>query len=235
MTDSKYPLPGSDKPEPAGFSCIGPLEDNERFDVSLIVRRPDAAGFQQHLRRFCQARDQTGISNRPTPLSREEYARRFCASPDDMKIVRKFAHRHQLRVVKEDPVTRTMTLSGTARQFNDAFGVSLQHYQHASGHFRGRSGAIHLPVELADIVTAVLGLDNRPQARAHFRFRPPIRPAERAPDADAYTPLQLAALYDFAPGNGSGQCVGIIELGGGYDDSDLKTYFTSLGLMPPPR
>ncbi|WP_413742487.1 protease pro-enzyme activation domain-containing protein [Sodalis sp. RH15] len=235
MTDNKHALPGSDRKELPGSSCTGPLEDNERFDVSLIVRRPDAAGFQQHISSLCQSRnpDAKVTPSSPALLSREEYARRFAASLEDVSKVREFAHRHQLRVVSENRVTRTVILSGTARQFMEAFGVRLQHYQHASGHFRGRTGAIHLPADLAGIVTAVLGLDNRPQARAHFRFRPPIRPAAKDPTSGSYTPLELAALYDFAPGDGAKQCVGIIELGGGYDETDLQNYFSSLGLPPP--
>ncbi len=63
-------------------------------------------------------------------------------------------------------------LSGTVAQFNDAFGVDLQQFEHPGGSYRGRTGAIHLPDELHGVVTAVLGLDNRPQARPHFRTRP---------------------------------------------------------------
>jgi kumamolisin len=53
--------------------------------------------------------------------------------------------------------------------------------------------------------------------------------------AKAFTPPQLAKLYDFpADADGSGQCIGIIELGGGYKPADLRTYFASLGI-PTPR
>ena len=69
--------------------------------------------------------------------------------------------------------------------------------------------------------------------------RPP-RPAGLARDAAAsdasqFTPIQLAKLYDF-PGNldGTGQCIAIIELGGGFTTSDLDTYFSSLGIDPAP-
>ena len=50
----------------------------------------------------------------------------------------------------------------------------------------------------------------------------------------SYTPPQLAAAYDFPTnGTGVGQCVAIIELGGGYKPADLKAYFTRLGIKPP--
>ncbi|TKI07870.1 S53 family peptidase [Martelella alba] len=231
MTQRKHPLAGSERTALAGSHCAGPLEDNERFDISLIIRRPDAAEFKRHLVGLC--RDHVNAPSNSAYLSREEYARRFSASPEDREKVRGFARRYQLQMIKDDPVTRTVVLSGTARQFNDAFGIRLQRYTHAAGNFRGRTGAIHLPAELQGIVTAVLGLDNRPQARTHFRFRPPIRPAAQAPESVSYTPLVLAALYDFPAGDGEGQCVAIIELGGGYDESDLQAYFSSLGLPTP--
>jgi kumamolisin len=50
-----------------------------------------------------------------------------------------------------------------------------------------------------------------------------------------YTPKQLAAFYGF-PGayTGVGKNVAVIELGGGYVQSDLDTYFKSLGLAVKP-
>ena len=40
---------------------------------------------------------------------------------------------------------RAVVLSGTVAQFNDAFGVDLQQFEHAGGSYRGRTGAIHTP------------------------------------------------------------------------------------------
>jgi len=52
---------------------------------------------------------------------------------------------------------------------------------------------------------------------------------------ESFTVLQLAQLYNFPDGlDGKGQCVALIELGGGYDTHDLETYFSTLRL-PLPR
>lgn len=45
-----------------------------------------------------------------------------------------------------------------------------------------------------------------------------------------YSPLDLANLYNFPEADGTGQTVGIIELGGGYNMSDITTYLTNLGI-----
>jgi kumamolisin len=77
-------------------------------------------------------------------------------------------------------------------------------------------------------VTAVLGLDDRPQARAQYRYVP------AAAVNTSYTPPQLGTVYSFPEGtDGSGQTIAIIELGGGYVQSDLDTYFSELGIPTP--
>lgn len=51
----------------------------------------------------------------------------------------------------------------------------------------------------------------------------------------SYTPKQLAGIYGFPKGfDGTGQKVAVIELGGGYVQSDLDVYFHSLGLTVKP-
>lgn len=71
-------------------------------------------------------------------------------------------------------------------------------------------------------------LDRRPIAGPHVR-KPHAQPSH------TYTPIQLGGLYAFPAGaDDSGQTVAIIELGGGYRKSDLRTYFASLGLAKMP-
>ena len=82
----------------------------------------------------------------------------------------------------------------------------------------------------------MLGLDNRPQARPHFRTRPThgnVQWHAAAAASTSFTPTQLAALYGFPAGTGQGECIAIIELGGGFKTADLKTYFSALGITAP--
>ena len=55
-----------------------------------------------------------------------------------------------------------------------------------------------------------------------------------AGSATSFTPLQIASAYGFPPGTGEGECVAIIELGGGERTADLTTYFSRLGISPGP-
>jgi len=54
--------------------------------------------------------------------------------------------------------------------------------------------------------------------------------------AGTFTPVQVAKLYDFpAAADGSGQCIAIIELGGGFRARDVKSYFKSALKITPPK
>ena len=223
---TKHPLPGSERTVEQGSKVVGQCDPAERIEVFVMLRRQRQAQFDALMSRI-----QAGDPN-VKPLSREALAKDYGAAPDDIVKVKAFAAAHGLTVVREDPAARSVLLSGTIAQFQSAFEVKLEHYQHhTAGQFRGRTGPVNVPDDLHGVVEAVLGLDNRPQARPHFRIRPPFRPAKA--HQVSFTPPQLAALYQFPQGDGSGQCVGIIELGGGYTTSDLDAYFASLGVASP--
>jgi kumamolisin len=130
---------------------------------------------------------------------------------------------------------RSVVLSGTTATFGPAFGVSLHQFEHAGGTYRGRTGSISVPAELTEVVEGVFGLDNRPQADAHFqRLHPEGGAAATRAGGASFSPPQLAGLYQFPAGlDGTGQCIAIIELGGGYKPADIKTYFTALNLPVP--
>ncbi|MGF6853298.1 S53 family peptidase [Paraburkholderia sp. CI3] len=223
---TKHPLPGSERKVAQGTTVIGQCDPAERIEVFVMLRRQQQAQFDALMKRI-EAGDAS-----VKPLSREALAQDYGAAPDDIAKVRAFAAAHGLTVAREDPAARSVLLSGTIAQFQSAFEVKLERYQHhAAGQFRGRTGTISVPDDLHGVVEAVLGLDNRPQARPHFRIRPAFVPARAG--QTSYSPPQLASLYQFPQGDGGGQCVGIIELGGGYNTSDLKTYFSSLGVSEP--
>jgi kumamolisin len=111
--------------------------------------------------------------------------------------------------------------------------VFLCNYEHTDGTtFRGRSGAVKIPSELEGIVEGVFGLDSRPQAHPRFMPLRTVHGLHVSPKSQttSFNPNDLAPLYDFPAGDGSNQCVAIIELGGGYRAADLTSYFNSLGI-----
>ena len=227
MADSnKIPLSGSERAPMAGASMVGPTDPNQIIDVSIVLKQ----------RRELKLEHLQGKI-----LSHDEFASTYGADPENMKRVQTFASEHNLQVVEEANAIgrRTVKVRGTVSNLEKAFSVTLNDYDHAKGRYRGRTGAIHIPADLADVVQGVFGLDNRPQAEPHFRFHGSKSKltgiiADPAATNIAYNAPQVAQLYSFPTGvNGAGQTIGIIELGGGYQQSDITNYFQSLGISAP--
>lgn len=181
--------------------------------VSVLVRRKaaiDPSTFQKGRR-----------------LSHEEFDDRHGADPAAVEAVHAFAQEHGLTAeTAPDAGRRTIYLTGTESQMEEAFGVKLQHQTFHGLNFRTRSGPVYLPEGLSGLVEAVLGLDNRPQAKPHFR--------KKKSTNVSYTPVQVAELYGFpSSGGAAGQTIGIIELGGGFRTADLSAYFSSIQVAEP--
>ena len=91
-----------------------------------------------------------------------------------------------------------------------------------------------VPEPESAVIESVLGLDTRPIAQPHIRWLSQIGNANPHAAQASFTPPQVAKAYDYPTAvNGGGQCIALIELGGGYEDSDVETYFGQLGITPP--
>jgi kumamolisin len=227
-----HPLKGSERQPLPGAKPVGKADPAERLEVSVLLRRRNAAALTEHVKKLAR-RESAG-----NHLSRQQFADQFGADTTDIATIRKFADAHGLAVVQEHAGRRTVVLSGTAAQFNSAFGVDLQRFEYEGGSYRGRVGAVQLPDELDGVVEAVLGLDDRPIAKPHFRARPSpgnVRWRANGGSTTSFTPVQIASLYKFPTGTGQGECVAIVELGGGERTADLSAYFSQLGLQAAPK
>jgi kumamolisin len=223
-------LKNSARAEMPGARNIGPADPNERIEVTVILRRASAPSAFPSTDRL----GATPPSNR-VHLSREAFAAQHGASEDDIAKIRAFATRYGLEVVSERPDRRSVFLAGTAQALSKAFGVQLNRYQSEKTTYRGRTGTIQIPADLEGIIEGVFGLDNRPQAQPHFRRRKDAAGGVRAHAAGiSYSALEVAQAYNFpAQTDGTGQCVAILELGGGYKPADLTQYFSGLKISPP--
>jgi kumamolisin len=230
MPRSRYvSLPGSERTPVEGANRIGPAPPDARVEVTVVVRARGSGAGAAAERLASQP-----PGKRPY-MTREEYERTLGADPDDLERVAAFAEENRLEVLWRDAARRGVGLAGSVAQMNAAFGVELGSYESPYGAYRGRTGPVQVPEQLAEVVEAVLGLDDRPQSSAHFRVHP-IGPEPATPLAGgtSFTPDEVARLYDYpADLDGSGETVALIELGGGYDTGDLTTYFSRLGIPQP--
>jgi kumamolisin len=217
MAEHKFvPLPGSERRVTRGARRLRAADPEERVEITIVIRRENPL----------PAPTRGGPAVRRRHLSRSEFAARHGASTDDVERILAFSRQHGLTVADVNLPARTIKISGTVGQLSAAFRVTLDVYEHPYGLYRGRTGPVSVPDELEPIIEAVLGLDNRPQFKPHF-----VHHAAGA--LSAFTPPQVARMYHFPAFDGTGQTIGIIELGGGFKRSDLNTYFAGLGLSTP--
>ncbi len=207
-----------------GAREVGACDPGTPMDVTLRVRSRAKDKAIVEARAFSPSMAERKI------VSREEFGRRYGADPDDLARIEGFAHEHGLTVKESSAARRTVVLSGPASAMQEAFGVELNDYEHEGRRYRGRIGPVYVPEELHPIVQGVFGLDDRPQAKPHFR-----RPAAQA-TTHTYTPVQMGGFYDYPAGmDGGGECVALIELGGGYTASDLSNYWKLMKLSKTPQ
>jgi kumamolisin len=235
------PLPGSERSELKGAApAPAPLDDSQVITVTVLLRR--------------RAEVPAALVEGPQTISASELGERYGADPADAQLVSEVLGSYGLTVTETHLESRRMMVSGRIAAMQAAFGTTLAAVTSAhpdgSGNVRHRyrTGSLSVPARLSGLITAVLGLDDRPQARPQFRRGPAFgarstadqedgtgaAPAAPAAAGGPLTAPQVASFYQFPAGtDGTGQTVAIIELGGGYTASDLSTYFSGLGLPVP--
>jgi kumamolisin len=237
---SYVPVPGSERSALPGARAVGAPHPKERIEVTVYVRPRTGITNLRHL----LAVEKLGAIPLPKRrhMTHEEFAAFYGADPRDLGKIEEFALGHGLTVTEVSVPKRSVVLAGTIAAFCHAFGVALATYEYWGGTYRGRVGPVHIPAQLADVVQGVFGLDDRPQAKPHLRILKELSGAV-APDgvqrsshvdSHSFTPIQLAQFYNFPTGvDGRGQCIAMIELGGGYRLRDLLGYFAHLGVSAP--
>jgi kumamolisin len=216
---SRVSFPKSERQAVPGAMVAGKTDPQRNISVSVIVKR----------------KNPLNLAKVGHHLSQEEFSERYAADPANFEHLRDFAHKHGLTVDEgaSSLARRTLVLRGPASKMDAAFGVTLNDYVKNGKQFHSYTGTISMPQEHAEPVEAVLGLDNHPLARPHFRMRDSKTKPNSAQTA-SFNPPQVAQLYNFPAGvNGAGQTIGIIELGGGYNPSDLSSYFAGLSITEP--
>lgn len=162
--------------------------------------------------------------HRRTHLSSRDFSSQHSALAADVRRVRRFARQHGLRVEAVRARSRQVVLAGDDAAMRTLFAP------------RGKR-SITVPAALAECVEAVFGVHLQSAAvRRSRRWHKPSRPAPRRGVGKSVQPTfaQIEAAYAFPPAtDGAGQCIAILEFGGGYRRQDLQDFFTALGRPMP--
>ncbi len=222
-TRKTVPLPGSERRPAHGARVKGPVSGDDTIEVRITLKAPQS--LQQKVEELAKQ----PLEERQY-VSQDDYDKLYATDDATIEKIEQFARDHNLSVSQVDRARHVAYLTGTVRDMSQAFGTYLECYEQPDGvTYRGRTGAIQIPEDLSDVIVSVNGLDDRPVAKPKVRVAPPIMP--HAGPSVSYNPQDLATLYSFpaVPNPGQGQCIGIVELGGGFRQSDLNAYFGKNG------
>jgi kumamolisin len=232
-TMSLTPLIGTERTLAKNASVVRRVNPGRLIRFTVLVRTQKDPK-NENLAMFVGRLANTPVSTR-TPLTREVYAATYGLASTDIQRVRQFARKYGLRIVgRPSRGARTIDLQGSAATVNRVFGVQLVLIHEAGMVYRSYTGPISIPSDAEDLIENVLGFDNRPQASPRFVTLTRSNAVTPQTGAVAFTPVEVAGLYNFPAGaKGEGQTIAILELGGGARRRDLVQYFKSLGIPTP--
>lgn len=176
-------------------------------------------------------------------LTREKFLESFSVSDQDINKVTEFANFFGMTVVDSSPDNALIKLTSTVSILNRAFKVNLDKITIDIDEYFGHIEPISIPTELSNVIEHVFGLDSFSQSLK--TPLPTVVDSTTVVNADEInnfasgqslkyiTPIQAASAYNFPPVDGLGQCIGIIQYGGGYSKKNLDLSFNRVGLVTP--
>ena len=155
MDDERSVIEGSAPIHPATAGKAANVPEEQSLRATIFLRpKTGAEEISEQL-----------LSGTFKTLSREEAAEHLGADAQDIAAVTVFVTQYGLQIVTEDRATRTLQVTGSACQFNNAFCIQLE----SLGDYHSYQGPLTVPKSLTGVIVAVLGLDSRPMARPHAR------------------------------------------------------------------
>jgi kumamolisin len=226
-------LKGSRHPHPSDHKKLSATSGTEQVTVTLMLRRKPG---------HAKPRPEAMTPNKAPRPSREAFAAAHGAEPKELDAVVAFAKAAGLNVLETNAARRSVVVHGPAAAVNQAFGVQLHDYQYSKGTYRSHDEPVKVPASIADYVEAVVGLTNRKVEARHFSTISAARKRAKLdpPHTTALTPAQVATLYHFPAGDGTGQTIGLYEMEtgdgpAGYAIADITATMAALGNLPMPK
>ncbi|MGA0602496.1 S53 family peptidase [Caulobacter sp. KR2-114] len=213
---------------PPTAEAVRRTNPNQWIDVTIGVRRrqdlPDLSALDETL------------PGQRTYMTHDELAQGYGSDPASVERIKAFAAAHGLVVARDEPMSARMTLGGTMRKMSDAFGVTVFDFTDPKlGAFHARTGRVSLPQEVAGDITGVFGFSNQQHLRRGRHRSAGLSPSTAMATRRRawFYPQELAPLYDFPTNDASGQCIALLEFGGGVETDDVAAYFKALKLPEP--
>jgi kumamolisin len=242
--DQWVPIPGSER-TPAPFAeAVGESDPDENLKVTVMLRRrpggPPLAAMVEELGAQPSAEREY--------FDHDQLEQEYGARAEDIALVKEHIQRFgDLKVIEEHPGPRLLVLKGKLGAVQAAFGMKdveqaqvPERPDLAPRSFRQRApGApLRIPPELDGIVQGVFGIDDRPEVRtwplAQVHMEVHLTPfsmevhANLADPRSLANPAKIAERYKFPDGDGEGQTIAMIQLGGTLDQEWVQEYLRQL-------
>ncbi len=241
MNNDKSHLPGSTRHPLAGASILRPANKDEIIEVSIY------ANPRLHKEKLPDPQE---FSLKPPKkrkyFTSEEINKLLSADPDDLSEISDFLKKSGLKVSTPPKCRRSVTATGPVGKFQEAFNTHLSIWQHPSGNYRGRTGALWIPKRLQGKIRGAFGFDNRRIGYSYLRRLSSPALGKSIASPKIFKATDFPRIYQFPPGtDGSNQTIAILALngkigetgitaGGGFSEPILKDYFkNTLGLTFP--
>lgn len=198
-------------PHRNGSSRPGPARPEATVSLTLALRLPGRAALSAYI---TEQRQQTA----PTWLTPTQIGERFGLPSARVNAVIERLAAAGISVTERYDQRTALLAQGTVRDVDRLFHVRLEEYQATDGRrYRILSRAPTIPSDIADAVSAVDGLDNRPV------FHPTSRLQQTGSKTTYVTPQQLTRIYGGdvltqAGIDGSGETIAIASLATAHGD-----------------
>lgn len=150
--EDRVVLPGSEPDDRPGVRSVGAPDPGERIHAAVLLY--PRGGMSSRITRESVSMQRTGGSEIRT--AGFEFVRG--ADLSHVSQVLEFAMEHGLTVVETSVSRRRVLLSGPVASINRAFGTTVAIYEYPGGRYRARTGPLHVPSRLAQIIQSVTGI-----------------------------------------------------------------------------
>ena len=224
-------LAGSATPHPsfASFAATArPLTDAELARPASVTVHLRESPHTESMAVALARQQHTPVQTRRYPSAVEFADAHGCAAAD-VALVTRWASVNGLHARRSPHSPTTLELRGAVGALARAFEVSLERRRErdmvtgALAVYRDHRDELSVPIDLDGVITAALGLSDRPVGTPRLAVLPRGRQA-----VYTYTPEELAQIYDFPMladgGRGLRITVGIAELGGAVHRPDVAAF-----------
>ncbi|BDS09693.1 S53 family peptidase [Aureispira anguillae] len=168
-------------------------------------------------------------------ISFSEYQKRFSIPKDEVNNLLKFAAQKEIKA-EFNPLKREVVLHATANLFQ-SIEDKRDSVTSETLNVLNNLGDLTFDTTKAIPETEVDSDTKKPHRgfiKQHFEQRPTSSKIDKTISATtSYSPLDFIQAYNFPEGDGKGQTIGLIELGGTFTHQDMTQFFQGLGLEVP--